>query len=91
MILEYETYSSFLRREVDAGAGIKKNAFSKFDIAGFGFNKPARAFAKVDFPAPLLPNIAILSDNKSAENRNFLSSILTVKSKEIIVRYSNNV
>ena len=66
MILEYETYSSFLRREVDAGAGIKKNAFSKFDIA-------------------------ILSDNKSAENRNFLSSILTVKSKEIIVRYSNNV
>lgn len=37
MILEYETYSSFLRREVDAGAGIKKNAFSKFDIAGFGF------------------------------------------------------
>ena len=88
MILEYETYSSFLRREVDAGAGIKKNAFSKFDI---GFNKPARAFAKVDFPAPLLPNIAILSDNKSAENRNFLSSILTVKSKEIIVRYSNNV
>lgn len=37
MILEYETYSSFLRREVDTGAGIKKNAFSKFDIAGFGF------------------------------------------------------
>jgi deoxyxylulose-5-phosphate synthase len=43
----------------------------------------------VDFPAPLLPNIAILSDNKSAENRNFLSSSLTYGlEKKFVDRYN---